>query len=102
MATAAEKAAAKAAKAEAEAAAKAAGNPETTESANSGTSTDENAPPVIKLPDVMPEKVKVTSFYGFYGDDGSPNFWQEGQVVTDPDQILILFERGAPLENIEE
>lgn len=95
MATAAEKAAAKAAKAAAEAAAKAGTTPAAPAGGDDAPNGDN--PPLKPLPDVLPEKVKLASFYGFYAEDGTPNFWQEGQEVTDQDAIAILLERGAPL-----
>jgi hypothetical protein len=49
------------------------------------------------LPDPMPTRVTLTEPYGFYDDDGGMNMWSATQVVEDPDEILILMERKAPL-----
>ena len=48
------------------------------------------------MPAILPSSVTLSEPYGFYDDDGVMNMWQVGQVVTDPDEILILIERSAP------
>lgn len=50
-----------------------------------------------EMPDPMPTKVVLTNIYGFLDEEGGNNFWSEGQEVSDPDEILILVERGAPI-----
>lgn len=50
------------------------------------------------MPSPMPTKVVLTNIYGFLDDEGGNNFWSEGQEVTDPDEILILVERDAPIK----
>jgi hypothetical protein len=48
-------------------------------------------------PATLPQTVTLASPYGFYDEDGAGNWWSAGYVVTDPDEILILIERDAPL-----
>lgn len=49
------------------------------------------------MPDANPASVTLAAVYGFYEEDGSPRFWQPGQVVTDAAEIDLLLERDAPL-----
>ena len=49
------------------------------------------------LPEPMPTSVKLTEPYGFYDEDGALSFWAATQVVDDPNEILILIERKAPV-----
>lgn len=46
----------------------------------------------------LPESVTLASHYAFFDDDGNLLQWQEGFVVTDPDHVELLVERGAPLK----
>jgi hypothetical protein len=50
------------------------------------------------MPEANPLSVTVSSYYGFYAEDGTARFWSQGQVVTDADDIKLLLERDAPLE----
>lgn len=50
------------------------------------------------MPDANPVSVTVSSYYGFYAEDGTARFWSQGQVVTDAADIDLLLERDAPLE----
>jgi len=59
---------------------------------------DAQASPAKPDPATLPQSVTLASPYGFYDDDGAGNWWAAGQVVTDPDEIMILIERDAPLQ----
>lgn len=52
-------------------------------------------------PATMPASVTLASPFGFYDDAGLGRFWSAGQVVTKPDEVAILIERMAPLEQAE-
>lgn len=44
-----------------------------------------------------PVSVTVAHHHAFYDDTGALRGWMEGQVVTDPEQIATLLERGVVL-----
>ena len=45
--------------------------------------------------------VKLTAPHGFIEEaTGVNRVWQMGQVVTNPDEIALLRNRGAPIENV--
>lgn len=47
--------------------------------------------------EAAPVSVTVAQHYAFYDDSGAVRSWMEGQVVTDPEQIATLLERGVAL-----
>jgi hypothetical protein len=57
----------------------------------------EDAAPAKAKNGALPDQVTLASLYGFYDEAGHFHGWGEGQVVTDPDHIAVLIERGAPL-----
>lgn len=75
MATAAEKAAAKAA-------------------AQPTTKEPEGAP--------MPTTIQLTCPFGYLDENEHPHFWQPGQIVTDPTEIADLLAHGAEHIDISE
>lgn len=53
-----------------------------------------------KKPD-LPKAVKLIAPHGFH-DDEKHHYWQQGQIVTNEDEIALLIERGAPIVVIDE
>jgi hypothetical protein len=45
----------------------------------------------------LPESVTLAAHYGFFDDDNTPHFWDEGWIVTAKAEIKLLIERGARL-----
>lgn len=45
-----------------------------------------------------PESIKLAAPYGFIDEAGEHKYWNQGQVVTDPEQIELLIKRGAFLD----
>ena len=54
-----------------------------------------------QMPDELPDSVTLAAQYGYYDDMGNMHMWQAGQVVTNTDEIEDLFERDAPLADID-
>jgi hypothetical protein len=45
--------------------------------------------------DELPATVTLAAPYGFIDEDGERRYWGAATVVTDPDEIALLVERGA-------
>ena len=58
-------------------------------------------PPAPAKP-ALPEKLRVNQEHGFYEDTGRLRLWHEGDVVTDPTEIALLLDRGAPCSPVTE
>lgn len=50
----------------------------------------------------QPAKIKVVRPHGFITDDGANRHWNQGQIVTDADEIALLIERKADIEEVAE
>jgi hypothetical protein len=48
----------------------------------------------------FPDQVQLASVYSFYDDEGIYHYWNEGQVVTEPETIAALVERDAPIKEV--
>lgn len=59
--------------------------------------TDDVPPPTPKAED--PAKLVLTAPYGFIDDDGQHRYWHAGTEVTDADEIAVLVERKAPVQD---
>jgi hypothetical protein len=57
------------------------------------------APPAPEKPP-LPAKLRMLSLYGYYDDNKRYRSWHQGDVITDPSEIQLLVERGAPIEEI--
>jgi hypothetical protein len=57
------------------------------------------APPAPEKPP-LPAKLKMLSLYGYYDENKRYRSWHQGDVITDPTEIQLLVERGAPVEEI--
>ena len=44
--------------------------------------------------------VRLESAHGFIDEAGAHRFWKPGIDITDPADIAVLIERGAPLATI--
>lgn len=44
------------------------------------------------------KSVVMEANYGFYEDSGRFRSWKEGEVVTDPAEVKLLLDRGAPVK----
>lgn len=53
-----------------------------------------------KKPD-LPKKVKLIAPHGFH-DEEKHHYWQQGQIVTNEQEITLLIERGAQIEELTE
>ena len=49
----------------------------------------------------LPKAVKLVAPHGFH-DDEKHHYWQQGQIVTNEDEISILIERNAQIEELTE
>lgn len=47
---------------------------------------------------VAPGKLVLAAPYGFIDDDGERHYWHAGTEVANPDEIAVLIERGAPVQ----
>lgn len=70
-----------------------------------GTSAEELAPtppagPAKKAKDT-PKRIKLSSPYGYYDDDGVFHNWVAGHETGDADEIATLVGRGAEHEVLE-
>ena len=70
-------------------------------SPNPPASSDQAAQPAAPSSDPapaapIPAVVEMASAFGFYDDAGAGHFWNEGQIVTDPDDIALLVAQNAP------
>lgn len=55
-------------------------------------------PPAV-LPDVALPEVAVLAYpFAFWDDDNALRQWSAGTVVTDPDELRLLIDRGALFE----
>lgn len=55
------------------------------------------AQPPAKAEAKYPAKVRLTSLHGFIDEDDRHRTWQEGDVVSDPSEVKLLTDRGAPV-----
>jgi hypothetical protein len=46
----------------------------------------------------VPESITLSAPHGFIDDEGNHRYWQQGQVVTDPEEVALLIEREASIE----
>ena len=46
----------------------------------------------------VPQSVTLSAPHGFIDDEGNHRYWQQGQVVTDPEEVALLIEREASIE----
>lgn len=66
------------------------------------TSTDAPAPPAVTDDAPLPVKLVLTSPYGFIDESEKHRYWHTGTEVTDADDIALLLDRGAPVQEPEE
>jgi hypothetical protein len=57
-----------------------------------------DAPEAKKHSGDLPAKIRLVEPHGFIDDAGEHRYWQQGQNVTDPDDIAILVDRAANYE----
>lgn len=69
----------------------------TAETADAGAAAP--AKPKAKVP--LPQSIKMVKPHGFIDDKGKHRYWQQGQVVFEPDDIAVLVERKATFEVVE-
>lgn len=50
---------------------------------------------------VYPASIELVTPYGFYDDNDTLKMWQPGQVVSDPDEVKLLVDRGAEIKVLE-
>lgn len=50
----------------------------------------------------IPYKLVLTSPYGFIDENEQHRYWHAGTEVTDADDIALLIERQAPVQEPEE
>lgn len=50
----------------------------------------------------FPTMVKLTHPHGFIEEEtGRHRFWKAGDVVADPSEVMLLINRGAPIEFVD-
>jgi len=46
----------------------------------------------------MPARVILTAPHGFIDENNRHRYWNAGEIVSDPHEVALLMERGAPIE----
>lgn len=49
--------------------------------------------------DALPASATLAAPYAFYDDDSKLHSWAAGQVISDPNELALLVERGAIFES---
>ena len=49
----------------------------------------------------MPARIILTAPHGFIDENDRHRYWNAGEIVSEPHEIALLIERGAPVEEVE-
>lgn len=49
----------------------------------------------------MPTRIILTAPHGFIDENDRHRYWNAGEVVSEPHEVALLIERGAPVEEVE-
>lgn len=49
----------------------------------------------------MPARIVLIAPHGFIDENDRHRYWNAGEIVSDPHEVALLIERGAPIEEVE-